>query len=66
MKSMKALLATVALLLVSLFGLSAFAAGFAPGHHGGGEDSLVIPSEIDTQMFFGMPAARLLQLGLGV
>ena len=26
-------------------------------HHGGGEDSLVVPGELDTQQFFGMPAS---------
>jgi K(+)-stimulated pyrophosphate-energized sodium pump len=66
MKFKKALLSITALLLVSLFGLSAFAQSMAPAHHGGGEDSLVIPSELDTQLFFGVPAARLLQLGLVV
>jgi K(+)-stimulated pyrophosphate-energized sodium pump len=34
------------------------------GHHAGGEDSLVIPSQLDTQVFFGMPASHLLLLGL--
>jgi K(+)-stimulated pyrophosphate-energized sodium pump len=66
MKSLKALLGAATLLLVTLFGLSAFAQPMAMAHHGGGEDSLVIPNELDTQMFFGLPAARLLQLGLGV
>jgi K(+)-stimulated pyrophosphate-energized sodium pump len=63
MKSIKPLLATAAALVLSLFAFTAFAGG--PGH-GGGEDSLVIPNEIDSQLFFGLPAARLLQLGLGV
>ena len=58
----KPLLATAAGLVLSLFAFPAFAG--APSH--GGEDSLVIPSEIDTQLFFGMPSARLLQLGLVV
>jgi K(+)-stimulated pyrophosphate-energized sodium pump len=66
MKSMKALLASVALLVVSLFGVAAFAQGVAAPHHGGGEDSLSIPAQIDTQQFFGMSAAHLLQLGLVV
>jgi K(+)-stimulated pyrophosphate-energized sodium pump len=34
------------------------------GHHAGGEDSLVIPSQLDTQLFFGIPASHLLLLGL--
>jgi K(+)-stimulated pyrophosphate-energized sodium pump len=67
MKSIKALLGTVALLVVTLFGLSAFAQGTpAAAHHGGGEDSLVVPNAIDTQQFFGMSASHLLQLGLVV
>ncbi|MGH7439595.1 MAG: sodium/proton-translocating pyrophosphatase, partial [Polyangiaceae bacterium] len=36
----------------------------AAAHHGGGEDSLVIPAQMDTLQFFGMPASRLLMLGL--
>ncbi|MCL2448837.1 MAG: sodium-translocating pyrophosphatase, partial [Polyangiaceae bacterium] len=34
--------------------------------HGGGEDSLVVPSQIDTLPFFGVPASTLLMLGLFV
>jgi K(+)-stimulated pyrophosphate-energized sodium pump len=73
MKSIKALLTTVALLALSLTGLTAFAQGLAPGlghgtvpaaHHGGGEDSLVIPSQIDTLPFLGLPGSQLLMLGL--
>ena len=71
MKSIKALLTSVALLVVTLFGGSAFAqaahTGMAPvgGHHGG-EDSLSIPDGLDTQLFFGMPASHLLLSGLVV
>jgi K(+)-stimulated pyrophosphate-energized sodium pump len=61
MKSIKALLATVALLLVTLSGFSAFA---APAH--GGEDSLRVPDQLDTQQFFGMAASHLLLSGLVV
>jgi K(+)-stimulated pyrophosphate-energized sodium pump len=69
MKFIKALLPTAALLVVSLFGLSAFAQGMMPGgaaHQsaGGGEDSLRIPDALDTQQFFGMGASHLLMLGL--
>jgi K(+)-stimulated pyrophosphate-energized sodium pump len=64
----KALLSVAVMLVASLFGVSAFAQGMmshpAPAPHGGGEDSLVIPDQLDTLQFFGMPAARLLQLGL--
>ncbi|MDP9036347.1 MAG: sodium-translocating pyrophosphatase [Myxococcota bacterium] len=35
-------------------------------HRGAGEDSLVIPPQIDSLEFFGMPASRLLMLGFGV
>jgi K(+)-stimulated pyrophosphate-energized sodium pump len=65
MKSIKALLSSVALLAITLFGLTAFAQprGMA-AHHGGGEDSLRVPDLLDTQQFFGLPAAHLLQLGL--
>jgi K(+)-stimulated pyrophosphate-energized sodium pump len=63
---MKSILSATAALLVSLFGVSAIAqTAVAPAHHGG-EDSLVIPSQIDTQQFFGMAAKNLLLLGLGV
>jgi K(+)-stimulated pyrophosphate-energized sodium pump len=71
MKSIKALLTSVALLVVTLFGVSAFAqaahTGIAPvgGHHGG-EDSLSIPDGLDTQLFFGIPASHLLLSGLVV
>jgi K(+)-stimulated pyrophosphate-energized sodium pump len=71
MKSIKALLGTVALLVVTLFGVSALAqparmvAVPAGGHHGG-EDSLRIPDGLDTQIFFGMPASHLLLSGLVV
>jgi K(+)-stimulated pyrophosphate-energized sodium pump len=71
MKSIKALLGTVALLVVSLFGVSAFAqaahTALAPvvAHHGG-EDSLRIPDGLDTQLFFGIPASHLLLSGLVV
>ncbi len=65
-RRVKALLASAAFLVLSLFGLSAFAGGVdgAPVHHGGGEDSLVVPSQLDTLEFFGMPASHLLMLGL--
>ncbi len=65
-RRVKALLASAAFLVLSLFGLSALAQGaeHAPVHHGGGEDSLVVPSQLDTIEFFGMPASHLLMLGL--
>ena len=71
MKSIKALLVTVALLLVTLSGFSAFAQAVHPGMapvapHAGGEDSLRVPDLIDTQQFFGMPASHLLLSGLVV
>jgi len=68
MKSKKALLSIVALLVTSLFSFAAFAQAAAPGggHHGGGEDSLVVPAQIDTQQFFGLPARNLLLTGLVV
>ena len=60
MKSIKALLIPVALLALSLINPTALAfAGPARG-----EDSLKIPDELDTQLFFGMPASHLLMLGL--
>jgi K(+)-stimulated pyrophosphate-energized sodium pump len=34
--------------------------------HGGGEDSLKVPDQLDTLQIFGMSASHLLQLGLGV
>ena len=67
-RPVRILLTTVALLVMSLFGVSAFAQGLTPAaatpHHGGGEDSLVIPEQIDTLQFFGMAASHLLLLGL--
>jgi K(+)-stimulated pyrophosphate-energized sodium pump len=52
----KHLLAWIApLLLIGLFAGSAFA---------GGEDSLVIPDQIDSLKFFGLEASKLLMLGL--
>ncbi|HEY3821259.1 MAG TPA: sodium-translocating pyrophosphatase [Polyangiaceae bacterium] len=71
MKSIKALLGTVALLVVTLFGVSAFAqaahaVGMPAAAHHGGEDSLRIPDGLDTQLFFGMPASHLLLTGLVV
>jgi K(+)-stimulated pyrophosphate-energized sodium pump len=61
----KPLLASAALLVLSLFSALAFAqqAG-GVAHHRGGEDSLVIPAQLDTYEFFGMAASRLLMLGL--
>jgi K(+)-stimulated pyrophosphate-energized sodium pump len=64
------LLASATLLLVSLFGFSASAQqhlpmGIAPiATHHGGEDSLVVPAQLDTLEFFGLPASHLLLLGL--
>ncbi|MGA2450674.1 MAG: sodium-translocating pyrophosphatase [Polyangiaceae bacterium] len=61
----KALLASLTLFVALVGAGSAFAKGVpvvAPPH-GGGEDSLAIPGELDTIQFFGMPASRLLQLG---
>jgi K(+)-stimulated pyrophosphate-energized sodium pump len=71
MKSIKALLGTVALAVVTLFGGTAFAqmahiAMLPAGAHHGGEDSLRIPDGLDTQLFFGLPASHLLLLGLVV
>ncbi|MGH7295933.1 MAG: sodium/proton-translocating pyrophosphatase, partial [Polyangiaceae bacterium] len=69
MKSIKARLVTVALLLVTLTGFSAFAQVVHPGlapAHAGGEDSLRVPDLLDTQQFFGMPASHLLLMGLAV
>ncbi|HZU84566.1 MAG TPA: sodium/proton-translocating pyrophosphatase, partial [Polyangiaceae bacterium] len=63
----KVLLAALTLVLCSLIGVSAFAQGALPvAHHAGGEDSLVVPSQIDTLQFFGIAASKLLMLGLGV
>jgi K(+)-stimulated pyrophosphate-energized sodium pump len=62
---MKPLFAVATLLVVSLFGGSAWAeVAAAAAHHGAGEDSLVVPSQIDTLPFFGLPASHLLMLGL--
>src|ERR1700733_412029 len=57
--------ASAAFLVLSLFGVRAFAGGSdlsAPLH--GGEDSLVVPSQLDTLEFFGIGASKLLMLGL--
>jgi K(+)-stimulated pyrophosphate-energized sodium pump len=61
----KALLASLTLFVALLGAGSAFAKGVALAApvHAGGEDSLSIPAELDTIQFFGLPAARLLQLG---
>jgi K(+)-stimulated pyrophosphate-energized sodium pump len=60
------LLACAVFTVLSLFGLNAFAQGSAeaPAMHGGGEDSLVVPDQLDTLQIFGMSASHLLQLGL--
>jgi K(+)-stimulated pyrophosphate-energized sodium pump len=61
----RALLAIFSLLVVSLTATVAFAqtaAGASPV--GRGEDSLVVPDQLDTLEFFGIPASRLLMLGL--
>ena len=81
---LRPMLALATLLVLSLFGASAFAQmaqqQFGPRRmpgpipppvlhmpvHHGGEDSLAIPSQLDTLQFFGIPASRLLMLGLGV
>jgi K(+)-stimulated pyrophosphate-energized sodium pump len=61
----KPLLASAALLVLSLFGASAFAQQAAHAVvRRGGEDSLVIPGQLDTYEFFGIAASRLLMLGL--
>jgi K(+)-stimulated pyrophosphate-energized sodium pump len=63
----QALLATLALLVASLFGVSAFAQGLvASPPHGRGEDSLVVPAELDSLQFFGVAADKLLMFGLVV
>src|SRR5271165_6681210 len=63
----QALLAAGSFLFALLVGGLAFAQGArAAPHHGGGEDSLKVPEELDTQLFFGVPASTLLMLGLGV
>jgi len=49
------------ILLLSLFAASAFA---QTGASHGGEDSLVIPAQLDTLEFFGLAASKLLMLGL--
>jgi K(+)-stimulated pyrophosphate-energized sodium pump len=65
---MKPLFAVATLLVISWFGGSAWAQGTAvaanAARHGGGEDSLVVPPQIDTLPFFGLPASHLLMLGL--
>ena len=61
MKFTKALLIPVVLLVVSLINPTAGVAFAAPAR---GEDSLKIPDELDTQLFFGIPASHLLMLGL--
>src|ERR1700722_9821708 len=71
MKSIKALLGTVALAMVTLFGGTAFAqmahvAMVPAGVHHGGEDSLRIPGGLGTELFFGPPASHLLLSGLVV
>jgi len=64
------ILASATLLFLLLLGVSAFAQRLAAGtvpavaHHGGGEDSLVVPAQMDTLEFFGLPASHLLMLGL--
>jgi K(+)-stimulated pyrophosphate-energized sodium pump len=63
-RRMKPVLTVAALLVMSLFGVSAWAEGPGAAVHHGGEDSLVIPSQIDTLPFFGLPASHLLMLGL--
>ena len=63
------LLAFAVFTVLSLFGLSAFAqgaAGAGPVTHGGGEDSLVVPDQLDTLQVFGMSASHLLMMGLFV
>jgi hypothetical protein len=61
------LLAASAFLVTLLMGGLALAQRLgATPHQGGGEDSLKVPEELDTQLFFGLPASKLLMLGLGV
>jgi K(+)-stimulated pyrophosphate-energized sodium pump len=63
------LLALAALLVTSLWRVTAFAqpgAQLAGGLPPGGEDSLKVPAELDTQLFFGIPASHLLMMGLVV
>jgi K(+)-stimulated pyrophosphate-energized sodium pump len=60
---LKLLFSTSAFLMATLFGAFAWAQPAAAAA-GGGEDSLVIPDELDTFLIFGMPASRLLKLGL--
>jgi K(+)-stimulated pyrophosphate-energized sodium pump len=59
-------LAFAAFLMASLFCVGAFAQGAsdhgAPLH--GGEDSLVVPAQLDSLEFFGIAASKLLMLGL--
>jgi K(+)-stimulated pyrophosphate-energized sodium pump len=64
---MRPLLACAALFFLTLFGSSAWAQPLPAGavtHHRGGEDSLVVPAQLDTLEFFGLPASHLLLLGL--
>ena len=67
-RRVKTVLASAAFLVLSLFRSPRRShkgtEGSAPVHHGGGEDSLVVPSQLDTIEFFGMPASHLLMLGL--
>jgi K(+)-stimulated pyrophosphate-energized sodium pump len=61
------LFACAALFVLTLFGTSAWAQQLPAGavtHHRGGEDSLVVPAQLDTLEFFGLPASHLLLLGL--
>jgi K(+)-stimulated pyrophosphate-energized sodium pump len=59
---LRLLLAWLAPILVLL--LSAVSAFGQTGPSHGGEDSLVIPDQLDTLPFFGLPASKLLMLGL--
>jgi|HubBroStandDraft_1064217.scaffolds.fasta_scaffold06896_4 K(+)-stimulated pyrophosphate-energized sodium pump len=59
---LRLLFAGVAPILLLL--LSAASAFGQTGTSRGGEDSLVIPDQLDTLPFFGLPASRLLMLGL--
>jgi K(+)-stimulated pyrophosphate-energized sodium pump len=68
-RPLQIVLATLALFVTSLWDLSAFAQRTAPTglsapRPGGGEDSLVVPDQLDTLLFFGIPASKLLMLGL--
>jgi K(+)-stimulated pyrophosphate-energized sodium pump len=59
-----ALAGTLVTLLWSATSFAQTAGAMAP--RAGGEDSLQVPSELDTQLFFGMPASHLLMCGLVV